>query len=102
MQAGDDGAALGDVDDLHVAAIEALADLEEDVVLAVLLEDRLPRHVDGGGELLAVDDDAQRGAGAHLRIELVELQGDVELADGAGLEEVAARGAGAERRRPWR
>ena len=82
---------------LHVVPIEAVAVLEEDVVLAGLLEDGLARHVQRVLDLAAVDHDAQRRAGAHRGIGLVEIQHDVELADGAGLEERAARRAGAER-----
>src|SRR5262249_5995989 len=97
VDAGHDGAALGAVDDLDVAAIEVLADLQEDEGLAVLLEHRLARHLDGVLDLAALDHDAQRRSGAHLRVGLLELEIDVELADRARLEEVAARRAGGER-----
>src|SRR4029079_2510587 len=91
VEAGDDGAALGDVGHLDVAAIEAVADLDEHVVLAGLLEDRLPRDVDGVLDVAPVDDDAHRRSRAHLRIELIERQDDVELAGGARVAHVATR-----------
>src|SRR5262245_26778976 len=80
VDAGHDGAALGAVDDLDIAAIEVLADLQEDEGLAVLLEHRLARHLDGVLDLAALDHDAQRRSGAHLRVGLLELEIDVELA----------------------
>jgi hypothetical protein len=53
-------AALGALRDLDLALLEALADLEEDVVLAGLGEDRLPRRVQRAGQLLAFDHRARR------------------------------------------
>ena len=46
-QSLDHDAALGALLHLYVARLESFADLDEHVVLAVLVEDRLSRHVDG-------------------------------------------------------
>jgi hypothetical protein len=48
------------------------------MVLAALLEDGLPRHVQCVGDLPAFDEDARRGSGSQLRVRRFELKGDVE------------------------
>ena len=76
--AGNHGAALGQVLDLDLALLEAVAGLDEDVGLAVLLEHRLARHVEGVRDFLAFDHHPGRGARLEARIGRIELEADVE------------------------
>src|SRR6185312_6887285 len=91
VHSSDCGAALGAVRDLDVAPLEAVAFADIDECLAALLEYRLPRHLQRIGNVAAIDHQPDRRTRAEARIRVREGEGDVELTNGGGLEEVAAR-----------
>ena len=102
-KARDGGAALGEVLDLDLALLEAVADLHEDVRLPVLLEHGLTRHVQRIGDFFALNRDARRRARLQPRIGLVELERHVEEArDCRALEPLRTAARGRRARPPSR
>ena len=88
-----DDAALGALFHLHIALLETLAGLDEHVVLAVLVEHRLPRDVERAGSSLPSRVTRADTPAFSRRIGLIELQRHVEQPRHARrLEEVGAVG----------
>src|SRR5439155_3326484 len=96
-QARPDGTALGPVRDFDRTLLNAVAQFQEHDALAVLVEAGLSRHMQDVVQLPPRDLEPRGRTGAEPRIDLVELERDVELPRRVRLPEIPARGEAGQR-----